>query len=96
MTAAGDEQFARGIEFCASVATVGGKLANAVSTSSCATALAVRPQARGISGDTEREVHEKLAFNFQDAFVGSKDLAFIFLSSVEVKRSALTRVCFRS
>jgi len=42
------------------------------------------------------DIHEKLALDFHNALIGGENLRSYSLSSVEVKRSALTSVCFRS
>src|SRR6267378_3407965 len=89
MTATDNEQFARGIEFWASVAAVGGKLCEGREHVELRNSAGGAAQARGLCADAGADVHEELAFNFQDALVGGKDLALVFL---ELRRSETLRI----
>ncbi len=79
MTAADDEQFARGIEFCASVAAVRGEFCERREHVELGDRAGRAAQTGGSCGDAGADVHEELAFDFQDALVGGEDFALVFL-----------------
>src|SRR6267142_1273961 len=97
MASAHDEQFTSGIEFRTNVAAVGGEFCECREDVELRDGAGGAAQTRGLCGDAGADIHEKLAFNFQNALVGGKDFAFILLEfrgseSLSVDESLLALV----
>src|SRR6266478_8237042 len=78
MAAGDDEEFASGGEFRASVTAIGAKFREGGKNVKLRDGRGGLAQARRFCGNAGAQVDEKLALDFEDAFVGGKDFAFVF------------------
>src|SRR5580704_18162614 len=79
MPPADDEKFAGGIELRADVAAIRGQLCKRGEDIQLRLGRRGASQTHRLRGNGRTDIHEQLAFDFENAFVGGKNLALVFL-----------------
>ena len=77
VAAADDEEFTGGVEFGARVTAVGGKFREGSENVELRDGGGGFAKTRGLRGDAGAKIHEELALNFKNAFVGGEDFPLV-------------------
>ncbi len=79
MAPADDEKFAGGVEFRAGITAIRGELGKRGEHVELRDGSSGAAQSRSLGGNRRADIDEKLALDFEDAFVGGENFALVFL-----------------